>query len=451
VLTFPFAIRNHVRTGHRDRARGREHREKLLDYQRDFFESRCARRSRVPGEARTSSAIRTTPVATARSSTCCCGTARRVRAAADGAGGRPHVRAGPAWVVPTAQPKYRMVRTIFERTQRVRRQRVLRRVDVDGQPRLRHPDAELRTAFRWARGSRSRRRRGLGSGAGRQLRVPAGLERLLRAAALYHLLSNGCTRRWRSSRSRRARTTASAAYPRGSISIPCRRRTSTRHGCTSWCSRRSGWRACRSRHHDRLLGRRHRPRQRQLPAADGAARADADRRRRLAVRGRPDLAHAGHEVRIPITKVDRRELRPRRLRRLRRHRAAVRQLRFIEGERLEDLRRWVRGGGTLVATAVGRAVGGVERPRAEPRRSRVGGAEEAGERRRRCAQLRRRRRGPRRAGDRRVDLAADLDTTHPLGFGYHRRSCPCGGTTRCSSRRAGTRTARSCGSPTIRT
>jgi hypothetical protein len=101
-------------------------------------------------------------------------------------------------------------------------------------------------------------------------------------------------------------------------------------------------------------------------------------------------------------------------------------LSVFSGDRLEELKRWVRSGGTLIAqrTAAAWAAGNGFTPHiGEPGRGRLPGEEDDPEdaRRRDYADA------PAYEGAKAIGGSiweADLDITHPLGFGYQRRFLP---------------------------
>ncbi len=116
MLTFPFAIRNHVRTGLATVRVAVEEREVLQDYQREFFQSAITEAEAgtvggwVFGDAHDASLNRAFIDLLLR---------HRIEmyeldteVAVDGRNFAP----GTAWVVPAAQPTYRLARSIFERT-----------------------------------------------------------------------------------------------------------------------------------------------------------------------------------------------------------------------------------------------------------------------------------------------------------------------------------------------
>jgi hypothetical protein len=114
VVTFAFTIRNQVRTGIATVRAAAEHRERLLRYQREFFENTLAEskthpvRAYVFGDAGDPSRTRkfTELLLRHRIET------YRLKEQVE-AGGHTY-RTGEAFLVPVEQPQFKMVRTIFE-------------------------------------------------------------------------------------------------------------------------------------------------------------------------------------------------------------------------------------------------------------------------------------------------------------------------------------------------
>ena len=117
VLTFAFAIRNHVRTGLATVQASIERREKMEEYQRDFFVSALAEaddydvRGWVFGDANDATLNREFIELLLR---------HRIEVfelATPHRDGDRTFQPGAAWVVPARQPLYRLARSIFERTE----------------------------------------------------------------------------------------------------------------------------------------------------------------------------------------------------------------------------------------------------------------------------------------------------------------------------------------------
>ncbi len=117
VLTFPFAIRNHVRTSLATVRVAVEEREVLQDYQREFFRTGIEQAEGgdvggwVFGDAHDASLNRAFLDLLLR---------HRIRVhelASDVSANDADFAPGTAWVVPAAQPAYRLARSIFERTE----------------------------------------------------------------------------------------------------------------------------------------------------------------------------------------------------------------------------------------------------------------------------------------------------------------------------------------------
>ena len=115
-LSFPFAIRNQLRTSLATVRTSVEERERLLEYQRDFYQSALSEagdfevRGWIFGEDRNASLNREFLDLLLR---------HRIEVRAvegDVEIGGERYSEGAAWVVPVEQPGYRMVRSIFEKT-----------------------------------------------------------------------------------------------------------------------------------------------------------------------------------------------------------------------------------------------------------------------------------------------------------------------------------------------
>lgn len=116
VLTYAYTIRNQVRTSLATVRGALEHRRKLLDYQQEFFSTALREADRYPvkayvfGDLHDHSKNRLFIEYLLRHRIEVFELGRRTEA-------NGHVfEPGTAWVVPTRQPHYRLVRSIFERT-----------------------------------------------------------------------------------------------------------------------------------------------------------------------------------------------------------------------------------------------------------------------------------------------------------------------------------------------
>ena len=117
VLTFPFAIRNHVRTGLATVRVAIEERQSLQDYQREFFRTALEEAEADPvggwvfGDPHDASLNRAFLELLLH---------HRIRVhelAAPVTAGGTEFGSDAAWVVPAGQPAYRLARSIFERTE----------------------------------------------------------------------------------------------------------------------------------------------------------------------------------------------------------------------------------------------------------------------------------------------------------------------------------------------
>jgi hypothetical protein len=435
VLTFPYAIRNHVRTSIATVRAAVQHREKLLDYQRDFFASALREADRFParayvfGHPRDEGRNRAFIDLLLRHRIAVYELPEAVRA--DGHEFSP----GRAWVVPTAQPQYRLVRSIFERTHEYADSAFYDASTWTLSLAYGMPDAELRTS-RFGRGPRVTQPpapRGIGTVPQSNYAYLLDWSDYQAPRALYYLISRGVHAE-AAFQPFTARTHEGArAYPRGSISIPVHAQSITpaelhalvleaeRDANVAFQSTSTGY------------------------AADGIDLGSNSFRpittpRALMVVGDGVASNEAGQIwhmldtkfAIPLTKVDRRDFG-----RVDFSRYDVLVLPsgsygWIDGERLEDLRRWVRGGGTVIAlrTATQWAVANGLAPNsqlaARPAAQRDGAA--AGTATAAPAPARRDYadadavRGAQAIGG--SIWMADLDVTHPLGFGYHSRALP---------------------------
>ena len=428
VLTFAFAIRNHVRTGLATVRAAVEQRSAMQAYQRDFFESALAEGDAyevdgwVFGHPHDHTLNREFLDLLLRHRLEVYGLSetREVGGAA--------FAPGSAWVVPARQPLYRLARSIFERTETFADSVFYDASTWTTSLAYGMPDGELRG--------------GALPLADRVMEAPATPEPgTLPEGAIAYLFD------WRDSGAPRAlhalqtagiraeaslrpfsATTASGpvALARGSISIPVAIQAldaDSVHRAVSRVSRRTGVpivaaTSTLSAEGPDLGSRSFRPVRAPrvlFPMGEGLSAYEAGQ-----------LWHLmDQRVGMPITKVDVSDIGRVDLEDYDVLVLVSGNLGFLSGNRLEDLRDWIRGGGTLVAVRGAAAwaarndltpnIGtpGVGRP--------VGDEPEEDEERRNYAD----------ADDLLGATAiggsiwqADLDITHPLGFGYTRRFLP---------------------------
>jgi hypothetical protein len=403
-LTFAFAIRNQVRTSLATVRAAVEHRQTMLDYQRDFFASglREAERFRasayVFGDPHDHSRNREFIDLLLRHRLEVYEVPQRMTA------GGHTFEPGSAWIVPTRQPGYRLVRSIFERTEEFADSAFYDASTWTMSLAYGMPDAEVRGG-RLRLGDRVTRvpqPRPIG-------RVPqSGYAYLLdwsdfhAPKALYHLLANG-VRVEAAFQPFTARTNeGNRAYPRGSISVPVQ---TQEHGFGRPPPADPGGGGARRHslpeHHYRRRDRRHRPREWQLPAGRGTAGVDGGGRWNLRQRGGADLAPPRRAGRDADHQGGRPPLRPRRPRPVRRAGAPVRELLVHRGGAAGGAEALGQGWGDAGGPADRRRLGGPQRPHPQHR----GGHRGDG----RCGaasppRLRRRSGDPRCAGDRRLHL-----------------------------------------------
>jgi hypothetical protein len=421
VLTFPFTIRNQVRTSLATVRAAHEHRAKLAEYQRDFYASALREADRFPvtayvfGDARDAGRNRAFIELLLRHRIDVYELAEAVRV------GDRSFQPGSAWVVPTAQPNYRLVRSIFERTSEYADSSFYDASTWTISLAYGIPDGELRSA-RVPRG-------------GRVVAPPAPVAAAVPHAAyaylldwsdyqapraLYHLLANGVYAEAAFQPFAVMTSAGERSYPGGSISVPLQRQAldaarvhelvveagelagvafqaaATGYATTGIDMGSSNFRPLSTPRALMLIG-------------DGINSAEAGQIWHML-----DTKYA-----IPITKADRRELG-----RIDFSRYDVIVLPsgsygFMDGDRLEDLRRWVRGGGTLIALrqAAPWAVSNRFAPNTELAARDTPAAGTPGRRDYADAGAIR---GAQAIGG--SIWRADLDITHPLGFGYHDRS-----------------------------
>jgi hypothetical protein len=421
-LTFGFTIRNQVRTGLATVRAAVEHREKLIEYQRDFHASALRDAERFPvkayvfGDVHDAGRNRAFLELLLRHRIAVYELADAMRT------GGHSFEPGSAWVVPTAQPNYRLVRTIFERTSEYADSAFYDASTWTISLAYGMPDAELRTT-RLPLGSRVTAAPTAGTAA-----VPAASYAYLldwsdyyAPRALYHLLSNGVHAEVAFQPFTAMTGDGPRVYPRGSISIPVQQARTfdavRLHELVREAEQAAGVRFQGTSTGYAVEG---------ADLGSGSFRPLRAPRALMLIGDGISSAEAGQvwhmldtKYSIPITKADRREIG-----RIDFSRYDVIVLpsgnyTFLEGDRLDDLRRWVRGGGTLIALrqAAQWAVANRFAPNTELV-TREGAA--AGAPARRDYADADAIRGAQAIGG--SIWQADLDITHPLGFGYHRRS-----------------------------
>ncbi len=424
LLTFGAAIRNHLRTSLATARAAVEQKEKLQAYQRDFFQSALREADRFPvkayvfGDPHDATRNRAFLDLLLRHRLEVYELPRALRA------GGHDFQPGAAWVVPTRQPGYRMVRSLFERTSE-------------------YADSAFYDASTWtvslAYGLPDAELRGRPALGARVTAVPApqGLGVVPRSAyaylldwsdyaapaALYHLLDQGVHAEV-AFEAFTARTSEGVReYGRGTISIPVQAQqrvdAARLHQLVLEAERRAGTRLQSVGTGYALHG---------VDLGSGSFRPLKRPRVAMVVGEGVSQYEAGQiwhlldtRVGMPVTKIDRRDFARADLGRYDVLVLPSGDYAHISGERLEELRRWVRGGGTLVAlrTAAAWAAGSglapnvaLVKPDSAARDSVVrrdfADADEII--------------GATQIGG--SIWEADLDLTHPLGFGYRRRTLP---------------------------
>lgn len=429
-LTFAFAIRNHLRTSLATIRGALEYRVKLQEYQRDFFASALREAERFPVKAY----IFGDPVDATRNRAFLDLLLRHrleVYEAPRTIAANGHTfRPGAAWIVPTTQPQYRLVRSLFERTSE-------------------YADSVFYDASTWttslAYGLPDAELRGRPTLGARVTAVPepAGLGAVPRSGyaylldwsdyaaprALYYLLARGIRAEAAFAPFTARTNEGERSYGRGTISIPVRIQEVddvALHRLILEAERAAGVRFQSVATGYSLQGIDLGSRQFQpvtapraaLIVGDGIASAEAGQIWHL----------LDTRVALPVTKLDRRDF-PRAD--LDRYDALILpsgDYSFISGEKLEELKRWIRRGGTLIAlrtAAAWAARNGLTPSIDAPQQVAAGGAATAAK----AAEVVRRdyadtraRQGAQRIGGSIWEV--DLDITHPLGFGYQNRRLP---------------------------
>lgn len=421
VLTFPFAIRNHLRTSIATVRAAVQHRVKLLEYQRDFFESALREAERFPVKAY----VFGDPHDTGRNRAFLDLLLRHrldVYELPETVRENGHVfEPGRAWVVPTAQPKFRMARSIFERTNEYADSAFYDASTWTVSLAYGMPDAELnRRPALGARVTEPPRPQGLGS-------VPmSGYAYLLdwsdyyAPKALYHLLSNDVHAEAAFEPFTASTNVGSRAYPRGSISVPVQAQSvdpQRLHELVLEAERLSGVAFQSVATGYSVAG---------ADLGSGSFRPLSEPRVLMVIGDGVSSYEAGQiwhmmdtKFAIPMTKVDSDDFGRADLSRYDVLVLPSGGYGFISGSRLDDVRRWVRGGGTLIAlrTAAQWAVANELTPNTS--HAQDSDTTELGRRDYADADAVR---GAQAIGG--SIWMTDLDTTHPLAFGYHRRQLP---------------------------
>jgi hypothetical protein len=424
VLTFPYAIRNQVRTSMATVRAAMEHREKMLDYQRDFFASALREAERFPvkawvfGDADDAGRNRAFIDLLLRHRLQVHELPQAVRA------GGHDFQPGSAWIVPTAQPQFRLVRSIFERTSEYADSTFYDASTWTVSLAYGMPDAEIRNA-RFAVGRRVTEPpapRGLGM-------VPASSYAYLldwsdyfAPRALYHLLSNDVHAEAAFSPFAARTHEGDRTFIAGSISIPVHAQridAGRLHALILEAEQLSGVRFHSTSTGAAVSG---------IDLGSGGFRPLRSPRALMVVGDGVSANEAGQiwhmldtKFGIPMTKVDRRDFGRVDFSR---HDVVVLpsgSYGWIEGERLEELRRWIRGGGTLIAvrTATQWAVAHGLAPNTELATRETAATGSVTRRDYADADAIR---GAQAIGG--SIWQADIDVTHPLGFGYRRRALP---------------------------
>jgi hypothetical protein len=425
-LTFPFAIRNQVRTGVATVRAAVEQRQTLLDYQHDFFASalreaeRFAVKAYVFGDAHDAGRNRAFVDLLLRHRIDVYELPQTLRA------GGHTFEPGSAWIVPTAQPHYRLVRSIFERTSEYADSAFYDASTWTISLAYGMPDAGLRTARvdRGARVAEPPAPRGLGLVPESRYAYLLDWSDYYAPRALYHLLANDVYAEAAFQPFAAHTNIGERTFPRGTISIPVARQpmgAARLHALVLEAERAAGvpfqsvatGMAVRGIDLGSNSFRTIAPPRALMFIGDGIASGEAGQ-----------IWHMlDTKFGIPVTKLDRQ------------HIGRVDfgnydvvilpsgSYGFIEGDRLEDLRRWIRNGGTLIAlrSATQWAVANRLAPNTEMVSREPDTARDGTTARRDYADADAVRGAQAIGGS---IWLADLDNTHPLGFGYQRRALP---------------------------
>jgi hypothetical protein len=421
VLTFPFAIRNHVRTSMATVRAAVQHRERLLDYQRDFFASALREAERFPvkayvfGDPHDAGRNRAFLDLLLRHRLDVYELPQTVRA-----GG--HVFApGRAWVVPSAQPKFRMVRSIFERTSEYADSTFYDASTWTVSLAYGMPDAQLgRSIALGARVTEPPAPQGIGLVPMSDYAYLLDWSDYYAPKALYHLLSHGVHAEAAFEPFTARTSGGDRAYPRGSISIPVHAQSvepRRLHELVLEAERLAGVPIQSTRTGYSVSG---------TDLGSGSFRPLTEPRVLMVVGDGVSGYDAGQiwhmldtKFSIPVTKVDSRNFGRVDLSRYDVIVLPSGNYGFLSGTALDDLRRWVRSGGTLVAlrTAAQWAVAN----ELTPNTTRAPDIDTVALGRRDYADAAAVRGAQAIGGS---IWMGDIDTTHPLGFGYQRRELP---------------------------
>ncbi len=427
-LTLSYAIRNHLRTSIGTVQAAVERRSLLLNYQRDFFASVPEKAEEfevdayVFGDPNDDSRNRAflDLLLQHRIDVYKLSETREI--------GGHTFNEGSAWVVPTNQPNYHLVRSIFERTDKYTGRAGSRASAWTMSLAYGIPDAEIRDGdfSQGAQVTEVSSPEGLGEVPQSSYAYLLDWSEYAAPRALYHLQKNDILTNVAFKPFAAQTNEGEVEYPRGTISIPVQPQDvdpSTLHGLIQEAEKKAGVQIQSTETGFTPQG---------IDLGSGNFRA-IDTPKALMLVGEGTSGYEAGEVwhlldtrvDMPITKVDRNDL------------SGVHwgdydvvvlvsgEYEFLE-EELDDVRRWVENGGTLVAlrTAAQWAVENDLAPRVPVEEADEGDeqvdAEDEEERRdyAEASVLQ-----PRQEIDGTI-VEVDLDTTHPLGFGYHRRSLP---------------------------
>ncbi|MEX0891943.1 MAG: M14 family metallopeptidase [Gemmatimonadota bacterium] len=424
LLTFAFTIRNQLRTGLAAVRAANEQRVNLLEYQREFFTTALDEAEAFPvqayvfGDPEDAAKNRLFLELLLRHRLEVFEVPRQVTY--DGRTFAP----GSAWIVPTEQPKYRMVRSIFERTSEYADSAFYDASTWTISLAYDMPDAEVRTTdFELGAPVTAVPAPVVGSVPRADYAYLLDWRDYFAPRALYYLLSRGVHAEVAFEPFTSRTNEGAYDYPRGSISIPVKVQRGIApdelHGLVEAAARDAGVRF-------QSTGTGY--------AAAGVDLGSRNMRpltepRVLTFHGPGISAYEAGQIwhlldtkfALPMTKVD-----PGDAGRVDFNRYDVIILpsgsyAFLSGSRLEELKAWVRGGGTLIAqrTAATWAVANGFAPNSRLRTFQE--EEEAPAERRDWADADEIRGAQAIGGS---IWRADVDVTHPLAYGYQRRTLP---------------------------